>query len=85
MSTVYVLNADINLGELDQYGITSVHATIDGALARLDAWLTELGIDLDAAHYGQMRADHGAWNDPDPDTTDGEELTWGVNRMDVLA
>lgn len=91
--TVFTLTADIEVPHSDNYcefidGISAVHATLDGALAHLDQWLAQNGIDLGAAHYGETRHRDGSFvgNDPDPDTMDaGEIVHWGVNRTRVQA
>lgn len=94
---VYVLNADLNgplaafggdyeiTGDFD--GITSVHATLDGALAAFDEWLDKNGIDRDTAHHGETKTkdERFVGNDVDPDLLNGDVLCWGINVFEVNA
>lgn len=91
-TAVYTLRAEINgpsfdPGELNldgEYnGISTVHATLEGALAQFDEWLDSVGIDRDTAHWGETRHDTFVGNDPDPDLLDGDVLHWGINKTVV--
>jgi len=85
---VYVLTAElVDSNETGDYdGITTVHATQDGALARFNEWLDSNGLDRGAAHYGEVSTDTFLGGDPDPDTFDnGEEIHWGINKSVVRA
>lgn len=90
--TVYVLTAEINgpsfdpedLDGSDYSGITTVHATLDGALAKLDAWLEDNGIDRDVAHWDEQRSDTFIGNDVELEMPPGR-LNWGINKTEVQA
>lgn len=92
-TTVYLLTAEFSQPETGntmewQNGITTVHATLDGALAHFDHWLDSNGIDRDAAHYGESRHVETevtfVGGDPDPDTLEvPTELHWGINLVAV--
>ena len=81
---VFVLTADLTgpvPGDYD--GITSVHATREGALRRFDDWLNENEIDRDAVHDADVDTIGFLGGDPDPDLLDGAEMHWGINEMEV--
>lgn len=85
---VFVLEATVSAPDSEntmewEDSITSVHATRSSAIHRLGEWLRVNGIDPDAAHYGAVTTATSFCNDPDPDTLDGIELHWGINRMEV--
>lgn len=85
---VYVLTAELeDTNETGDYdGITTVHATQEGALARFLQWLDSNGLDWGAARYGEVKTDTFLGNDPDPDTFEGgETIHWGINKMEVRA
>lgn len=90
MQHVYLLEAKAEWPDSDNYcegsdAITTVHATLDGALAQFDRWLDGNGIDRGAAHYGEQRDAGFVGGDPDPDTFDGGiVLHWGINVTQVL-
>lgn len=81
---VFVLTAEATGPEPGDYdGITSVHTTRVGALARFDQWLDRGEFDRGAVHYHDV--DHTTFlgGDPDPDLLDGVEMHWGINEMEV--
>lgn len=82
---VYILNAEINddTGHFD--GITTAHHTEVGAIRRLNEFLTANAVDIAAAHWGEVRTQTSLCNDPDPDTLDGQIVTWGINQTEVQA
>lgn len=87
---VYVLTGELNGPSFDPTdprfdfsGVHTVHASLDGALARLDAWLAGNSIDLDTAHHGEYRTDTFIGNDVDPDLLDGNVLSWRINTTEV--
>lgn len=90
-NAVYTLTAEINgpsfdpdkIGNGDYNGISTVHATLEGALAEFDAWLDSAGIDRDTAHWGETRHATFVGNDVDPDLLGGDVLHWGINKTTV--
>lgn len=87
---VYVLEATVSAPDNEntmewQDGITSVHATQQGAIDRLGRWLDSNGIDRESANYshGTTSTDTFIGSNPDPDLLDGAELNWGINLMEV--
>jgi hypothetical protein len=93
---VYVLEIELNGptfnpgeaidGEYD--GHTSVHATLDGALAHFHDWLDIKGIDRETAHYDEdnvsMHEFRFIGNEVDLVAPTGR-LDWGINLMEVHA
>jgi len=79
MNTVYLLTAEIE-NDIDFDGVTTIHATPDGALARFEQWRTDAEIPTEIA-YG-----NAAWTDTflGADYEHGNTvLHWGINRMEV--
>lgn len=80
---VFVLTAEITgFDGYDYDGITSVHATQAGALARFDQWLDSNRIDKEAAHENDVKLSTFLGGDPDPDLL-GLEMHWGINEVEV--
>jgi hypothetical protein len=91
---VYVLTVEINGPSLfwgeytptgEYAGQTSVHITPGKAMAALNKWLDEHGIDQDTAYAGSTTTGDRRFmgNDIDPDLLDGNVLSWGINRYEV--
>lgn len=87
---VYVLTAEIdrdNDPEKELWAdITSVHATQEGALERFKQFLDSNGILTEVAEWEVTRmGDTFIGADPDPESVDGTEIHWGINKMEVQA
>lgn len=81
--TVWLLTAEADAGAGDYTGITRIYSSYDAAVIALHRWIIEQGIDLDAAMYGSVRTETSLCGDPDPDTTDGIIVHYGINQTEV--
>lgn len=82
-ATVFVLTAELRGENGDYDGISTVHATQEGALARFAQFVNENGLDRASIDYETVTLPTFVGGDPDPDLLDGVELHWGINTTQV--
>lgn len=78
---VYLLNIEVNEGGGNYDGWTSVHSTKIGALSFLEQFCTQNGIDINEARDTEVIVDGFTGNDVE--LSDGQTMSWGINRMEV--
>jgi hypothetical protein len=88
---VYVLTAEIDRDNDPEKklwaGITSVHATQQGALDKFKEFLDTNGILTEVADWDVFQTrdtDNYIGADPDPEDVDGTEIHWTIDKVEVL-
>lgn len=82
-TTVYVLTAELRTVDGDYDGISTVHATREGALERFERFVAETGLSSNVVRRETVTYETFVGGDPDPDLLDGTELHWGINTTTV--